>query len=267
MLELDINDDSLRYQNPGAVGELRIPFMFVGTVPFEKARENVITNMKQKRWLNVQPEHDGVAVICGNAPSLADTLDEIRAINGTVFACNHAANFLIENGIGVDYQVILDSNPATLNELADAKAHLFASAVDPVLFEKKPDAILWHTHTEDRWIDKLIPKDHPPFTYVGGSSSVSVYTMSLCHVMGFREIHMFGVDSSYKGEQSHAKGDNAAGVIPVNVRVGYAVYKTNTGLKEQARHILQMIDLFKQNNCKVFVHGSGLLPSLILSTT
>jgi len=269
MLDLEINDDSLRYQNPEAKGELRIPFSFVGTVSFEQAEANVKANMKHPFWLNVVPEHDGVAVLCGNAPSLSDTLDEIRQLGGTIFAGNDAANLLIENGVDVDYQVMLDPHYRAVNELADAKNHLFASAVDPVLFNMKPDAVLWHTHSEDRWIDKLIPKDHPPFTYIGGSCSVSVYAMSIAYTLGFREIHMFGVDSSYKGGQTHAKGaiTDELGVINVKVKVGDSVFETNTGLKEQARHIVQMIDLFEKNNCKVYVHGSGLLPSLIPLTT
>ena len=57
------------------------------------------------------PAHLNRAIICGGGPSLVGSLEsihEMKARGGTIFALNNVARFLAENGIRADYQVIID---------------------------------------------------------------------------------------------------------------------------------------------------------------
>lgn len=160
-----LEETALRFRNKEATKDLILPVELVGTTTLEEAQENLRQNLSHPIWLNGSDAHDGVAIICGNGPSLADTLDEIRELDGTIYACNDAANYLIDNGIEVDYQVILEAQPRIVDELAPAKCHLLASMTPPEAFRRCENAILWHPLSP--WVEEEIPLGCPPFMYIG----------------------------------------------------------------------------------------------------
>ena len=261
MLDLNIDDTSLRFKNAEASAELTMPVELIGTVTLEQAQANLAANLSHPIWLNAVPAHDGVAVLCGNGPSLADTLDEIVELDATVFACNDGANYLIDRNIEVDYQVILEAQPRMVDELAPAEAHLLASVVDPSLFARCPNAILWHPDTP--WIEKAIPNKHPPFNYMGGTICVSMYALSIIYALGFRTIHTFGLDSSFRDGKRYASQEfDGASTLPIGVTAFGKRYDTTYDMKEQARSFLILAQMLKDLGCKVEVHGSGLLPDI-----
>ncbi len=262
MLPMQLEDTAIRYRNKEASADLVLPVELVGTTTLEEAQENLRNNLSHPMWLNESPAHDGIAVLCGNGPSLADTLEEIRDLDATVFACNDAANLLIDNGIGVDYQVILEAQPRIVEELAPADKHLLASMCNPEVFKRCANAILWHPYS--KWVWDEIPKEHPPFVYVGGSSTVSMFALSICYTMGFRKIHAFGLDSSHKDGRKHATPEfDAPGcLVSCNVEALGKSYPTTYDMKEQVRVFLVMRAQLKTLGCAIEVHGSGLLPDV-----
>jgi len=262
---MQLNETALRYKNAEARGELVLPIELVGTTTLEEAKENLDANMSHPIWLEEYPAHDGVAIVCGNGPSLADTLDEIRELDGVIYACNDAANLLIENGIEVHYQVILEAHPRAVDELADANVHLLASMVNPELFRRCKNAILWHPNTP--WVEERIPKEHPPFVYIGGASTVSMFALSIAHTMGFRSIHTFGLDSSHKEGKTHASREfDIPGQLLVTVNAFGKDYKTSYDMKEQVRVFMVMQEKLAELGTKVAVHGYGLLPDVFNAT-
>lgn len=259
---MELHETALRHKNEQAKGELVFPIKLYGTTSLEDATANLRENLSHPMWLNESPAHDGLAVLCGNGPSLSDTLDEIRELDGTIYACNDAANLLIDNGIKVDYQVILEAQPRVVEELAPAECHLLASMVDPELFRRSENAILWHPYSQ--WVWAEIPEDHPPFIYIGGSATVSMFALSICYTMGFRSIHAFGLDSSHKNGKKHASREfNTPGQVHVTVNAFGKAYETTYDMKEQVRVFMVMQKQLRDLGCKVEVHGSGLLPEVI----
>ncbi len=258
---MELDDTALRFRNPGAKGDLVLPVVLVGTTSLEEAKANLAVNRSHPIWLNESPAHSGVAVLCGNGPSLSDTLDEIRELDGAVFACNDAANLLIDNGIKVDYQVILEAQPRIVEELAPADCHLLASMVNPEVFKRCKNAVLWHPY--QKWVWEQIPEDHPPFLYIGGSSTVSMFALSICYTMGFRSIHTFGLDSSHSNGKKHATREfNTPGQIFVKVNACGKAYETTFDMKEQVRVFMVMQKQLRDLGCKVEAHGYGLLPDV-----
>jgi hypothetical protein len=97
--------------------------------------------------------------MCGSGPSLADHLDQIKELQAQgniVYAMNGSAKFLHENGVFPDVQIIVDARVKTA-DLVYPKAgkHLFASQVDPLCFERAPNAILWHQEIGE--ITEILP--------------------------------------------------------------------------------------------------------------
>ena len=170
-------------------------------------QENIQENSLRKQheqWVEMSPPHDGHAVLVGSGPSLKDTLETLRwrkAQGQVIFALNNAANYLAREGIESDYQVIMDARRITAGVVGPARKHLFASQVDPYLFEKVPNAILFQPCMEG--IDQILPPYDMSFALIGGGTTVGLSSMCLAFAMGYRKLHLFGYDSCHTEDDAH----------------------------------------------------------------
>ena len=259
---MNLADQELRYKNPGTNQDLVIGIKMVSPVSREEMARNLkINQMRDVSWLKECPAHDGVAIICGAGPSIEDTLEEIRGIDGTIFACNSAAHYLLNNGFDVDYQVMLDPYPVREVDYAPAKHHLLASIVDPKMFEMAQDVTLWQPCMD--WIEELIRPDCPEFVYIGGGVTVANSAICIAYTMGYRKFHIFGMDSSFRDNKTHVKDVPEFGAFYVRVKENGKEYETAYDMKEQARVFLGMREYLKSIGCIIKVYGSGLLPDTV----
>lgn len=262
----------MEYQNPHAKAPLTIPVLVVCNTSDEDLKRNIRINAARPLdWVAFVEPHDGVAVLVGGGPSMKDNFWNIERLadgGGTVFAMNAAAGFLAEHDIVPDYQVIADAKPETASLVSRrARKHLFASQCDPACFEKVRHPTLWHLDCRD------MEAEFPPervkrgnYAIVGGGASVGNSALSLAYVLGFRNFHVFGYDSSHRGEASHAYDQPMNRFIPcVNVEWGGKVYKASVAMKAQAEKFQMMAQLLKQEGCTINVHGDGLLPAMYLT--
>lgn len=254
--------------NDGAAGALRVPLTVECNTPDEKVLENVLANSRkvpQDRWIRLEPAHDRVAIICGGGPSLANTLDEIRGIEGDVFALNGAASFLFGKGILPAFQIIMDAQPQTASLIGPAKQHLFASQVDPACFDRVPNASLWHTTYGELRVDEQdgFPAQERDYCMVGASISVGNTALVLLYIMGYRTIHVFGMDSSHKDGKAHAYRQPMNDGDPCTV-VNFMgkEYVASVSMELQARHFRTRAEQLKAAGCEIIVHGDGLLPAI-----
>lgn len=250
------------HQNPGASQPLRIRLEVECNVPTEKILDNIRRNSENRTgWQKREEPHSRKAILCGSGPSLADTLEEIRDLKGDVFALNGAAAFLDRNGILPDFQVLMDAKPETVLLIGPAKKHLFASQVDPECFEVVPDAKLWQTtHGE---IAPEFPHYQDDYCMVGGAVSVGNAALVLAYVMGYREIHCFGFDSSNKGEESHAFHQKINDGEPMSViRFQGVTYTSSLVMGLQVRYFIERSRSLKELGVDIHVHGYGLLPAM-----
>lgn len=257
---------TLRHYNPGAQDPLILPVHVICNTDDEQLYENVRVNSRARgNWQRLEPAHEGVAILCGSGPSLADTLDEIRAhqaAGARIFAMNGAARFLWDHAIHADYQVILDARLETANLVGPAKAHLFASQVHPETFRRAPASRLWHLQVGE--IDKLLPPDYQrSYCLIGGAASVGNTATCLVYAMGYREMHCYGYDSSHRGDAGHAfhqkmnDGDPCAVVT-----FGGREYTCSLTMKLQAEKFIETSRALRQMGVQIEVHGSGLLPDM-----
>lgn len=259
------NTTYIQHWNEGATHPLIIPVQVICNTSDAEIHENVrINSRRDKVWICEVPPHDGVALLCGSGPSLADTLDEIRAQvtqGAQVFALNGAAQFLADRGIVPDYQVMIDARERTAQLIGPAREHLFASQVHPECFNRVPNARLWHLQVGG--IEQLFPYYEGPYALIGGAASVGNTATCLAYVLGFRELHCYGYDSSHRGTASHAFRQALNDGEPcTDVDFDGQRYRASITMKLQAEKFQETARALQNAGCAIHVHGDGLLPAM-----
>lgn len=212
-------------------------------------------------WLQQQEAHDLHAVIVGGGPSLKENLAEIklRQDNGQkIFATNNTFKFLKDNGITADFHVMLDARPENAEFVPDEGVCYYASQCHPNVFEKAQNVNIWHSMADG--INEILGNDPRPTSFVGGGSSVGLKSMSLAYLLGYRQLHIYGMDSSYREEEGHAyaqKLNENEKVISVTLsdRQFKAAPWMVTQVEEFQALAPQLVDL----GCILTIHGDGLL--------
>jgi len=258
------------HQNPMTDKPLILPIVVLPNTPDDEIRSNIRVNSALPlEWLNTVDPHDGVAVLIGGGASIEDEVEAIRSINGTVFAMNGASAWCQRHGIEVDYQCILDAKEETIELIDyDAKAHLFASQVNPKLMKSVENPIVWQCNTGD--IEKDFPQeriDRGGYALVSGGSAVGNSATTAVFALGFRDFHIFGFDSCHKDGRSHAYDQPMNKHIPnVKVNWGGKMYTSSVAMKRHAEDFQITSQALKQLGCKFTVYGEGLLQSMYYTT-
>ncbi len=257
-----LDDEKLIYRNPGTSQDLVIGVNLYVPVEDHEIRRNFRQNqIHDVPWIDEAEAHGRTAIICGAGPSLRDTLDDLKAIDGDIFASNSACKFLADSGLTVHNQVVLDPHPIALTNFDHrAERHLLASTVDPTFFYLSANAALWHPNLS--WLDEELKDGHPQFMYIGGGITVTNSSMCLAYTMGYREFHVFGMDSSYKGQDSHVIAVQELPAFNLIITENGKEYLTAWDLKQQVMIYREIHRQLEGLGCKIKVHGSGLLPDM-----
>lgn len=200
--------------------------------------------------------------IVGAGASLADTYDDLR---GHVMAVNSALGFLLDRGVTPQLAMFWDASPL-ICEFTIPHAdviYLVASRCHPYVFErlKACRVVVWFADGDEigpwlreRGINEPMIK--------GGSAGVT-RAMFLAFALGYRELHVYGADSSYSGAKTHIQGS----IVPEErMRVWLdpegagPAFDTTPWLAVQAKEHAAIVPMFSQLGASIDVHGDGLLP-------
>lgn len=147
------------------------------------------------RICEVVPEHDGKLAIVGSGPSLRGYLDELRGWPGEIWAINGAYDYLLENGIIPHGFVGLDPLPGLAEYVKNGRPETtwyLASNCDPSVFDAVDPSkvMMWHSARQSIKV---------PFgqMIVGGGTSAILRAPFLAHMLGYRDMTVFGADSSF----------------------------------------------------------------------
>jgi len=255
------------HQNEGCDAPLLMPLRIECNTSDEKILDNVLVNSRRSnRWVQQMPAHDRTAIVCGSGPSVADCIDEIKALKGDTFALNNAANWLWkQHRIIPDYQVIMDAQPKTVELIGPARTHLFASMVDPALFDAVPTAVLWHSSHGNLMVDEQenFPQPDHDYCLIGSGITVGNTAMALLFAMGYRKIHVFGMDSSHRDGQGHVLHQPMNDGDPtMMVRALGKDFLCSLTMKLQAENFIPRARQLELEGCEIHVHGEGYLPTL-----
>jgi len=260
------------YRNPHASKPLVVPMLVVCNTSDDDLARNVYSNTAlDLKWIKPQEvRYHPVAVMIGGGSSVADYVDEIiklRNKGATVFAMNGASKWATDKGINVDYQVIADAKAET-SILVDPMAsdYLLASQVHTDTMEAVraiKDPQLWHLETGN--IEKsFAPKDkYGGYALIGGGASVGNSALCVAYTLGFRELHIFGYDSSHEGNDHHAYPQPMNDRMPcVNVKWGGKEFRASVAMKAQAEKFQLTSQALTQSGCDLKVYGEGLLQTM-----
>jgi uncharacterized Rossmann fold enzyme len=242
------------------------------------AKEKLAGNVRSAiardlNWLDLAPGHEGHVCIVGGGPSLADSFDEIKMrvshFGQKVWALNGAARFLYRNGICPDALIVADAREENVDFLAELNSGIvvyLASQCHPELFEASRDygldVVLWHTNSPGM-SDILSDEKARPVHLIGGGSTVGLNAMVLAVARGYREMHLYGFDSSYRDDDHHAyaQGLNDADRV-ADVLFGDKKFRASPWMVQQVNEFQDLAPGLVADGCTVTVHGDGLLPTV-----
>lgn len=224
--------------------------------------------------------NDHPIVLIGGGPSLKDpkVLAELKeyAAKYPTIACGSSNDWCMNNNITPTYATALDPDLITANyftKLNDETIYLIASQCHPQLFERlnNKKVAMWHCHSESA--QRIIDTNDPGSISIGGGCTVGLRTISICILLGYNNIHLFGFDSCLgENEEHHAYGltdsNEMAGLLGENGKI-YTVRMGLDGPGQQAYKCMgyQLAQLhhfneFYRTHMHIFtptVHGGGMI--------
>ncbi len=171
-----------------------------------------LNSARARNWPGVKPyEFDGQSIaICGGGPSLGLTLHELRDLqrSGTrIMAINRTQDYLLnlpnthkQPWIKPWAGVLLEAlpNAASYIKPRGGIRYYVASQCAPQTFDtfQKFDHYIWHAISKPEFNDALT-RDERTLAIPPNGSTCGLRAILLAYTLGFREIHLFGMDSSY----------------------------------------------------------------------
>lgn len=215
----------------------------------------------------MQPKEQKL-VIVGGGPSLACTIPEINDLknNGAiVWALNNSFRYLCEHGVEVDVHVMLDARqeniafiPITTNTMLLYSAQCHPDVLDKGIGTGAP-MVIWCPSVAN--MQKKIAEKKIDAAIIAGGSSVGIKAMGLAKVFGFKEVYLYGYDSSYHEDKNHAyeQGLNKKERI-IDVFVNDRKFKCAPWMATQANEFRHTVSEFVSEGMIFHVGGFGLLP-------
>lgn len=216
-------------------------------------------------WVKFCGEHEREAVIVGGGPSVGANLEMIRYLQNEgakVFALNGAAKYLKRHGIIADAQVILDGRQQNAAFIVpEVPEHYLCSQCDPSLFDALSgrNVRLYHVNTAAT-LEAM--KGGREANLISTGSTVGLVTMGILYVEGFRQLQLFGFDSSYTTDH-HAyeqKLNDEDRVIEATA--GGRTFKCAPWMLAQAQQFQEVAAQLANDGCVITVAGDGLLPHI-----
>lgn len=240
--------------------------------------EQMVENMRSalsrglREVVPCKPTGYSLAVAAGG-PSLHDTYTQIADATH-VAAVNGSLGFLLGKGIVPTWCGVLDSNAhmADIVEADPRVRYLVASNCDPALFDKLLGAgcKVWLWHTTPKSINteagaELLKQERPGTWYmIAGGCTIGLRWVNLGYVLGYREFHLHGLDSSFRDRRTHAYKDRRWGEWVDESSLEINGYRTSLNFLQQVSDAAQMIERFQKPDMepvKFSIYGDGLLQS------
>ena len=257
------------------------PRTFVN-VPFFTGGANVAESMLMEHWrlacqrdlpwAYLKPPRKEQLCIVGGGPSLADTLDGLRmrkGQGGKIWACNNSWRVLERAGIKFDAIVIMDARPENVAFIEGAPdcEFLIAAICHPGLFDalEGKRVTLWHPHQGNEGEQACMEAQKKEGILLPGGCTVGLRAMFLAHAAGYRKLHLYGMDSSYREDAHHAYAqtmNDGERIIEIKMQEFERVYRCATWMARQADEFRWHWQRLLSAGCTVTAHGDGLLPDL-----
>jgi hypothetical protein len=234
--------------------------------------KNIIHNIKNYSLhiiRKARQKTDFTAIIVGGAPSIQEHLNIIKLMADSprtvLFGLNNVPKYLYDNKILVNAGILVDAREQNIEFYENIGAFelsrlpfnmLVASWVSPIILEKIKKFNMFHMASD---LNMRIAKDGGLF--IGGGRTVGLVGLALIVALGYRNIHIFGYDSSFTDGEHHAYSQASNDKDPViDVTYQDRTFKTTPWMAKQAEDFIELSQALMKENVTLTVHGDGLLP-------
>ena len=207
-----------------------------------------------------EPRHEPIAVACFG-PSLRDTWRQTREY-AYLMTCSGAHKFLAERGVIPDFHCEVDPRPHKVDLIGTPHRktrYLISSSSHPDLLDHLADmdVTLWHSlgPDDDDW--RVLPAGE--WSIVGGSN-VGLRALAVASFLGFRELHVFGMDGNLANDASHAAAHPNAPDEYGLFEYGGRAWRTTPAMLEAAKATFEELDALPKIRAKFY--GDGLVQAL-----
>jgi hypothetical protein len=105
-----------------------------------------------------------------------------------------------------------------------------------------------------------IPENDKPVNLISSGTTVGLAAMAIVYTLGFRDIHLYGYDSSFEGEHhAYPQSSNDDDVV-IDAVAGERTFKTTPWMVKQVQEFQTLALNLAELGCSIEVHGDGLLP-------
>lgn len=231
----------------------------------EEIRSNVEATLK-RGYEGITEYLNGTNTVCsivGAGASLADTYDDLR---GHVIAVNSSLGFLLGKGIVPQMAMFWDASPL-IYEFAIPHpdvTYLVCARCHPYVFERLKGCrvVVWFADGDHDVTAMLRNRGINEPMIKGGSAGVT-RAMFLAFALGYRELHVYGADSSLSGSRTHVQGSLVPEdelTIHLTPDGSGPAFRTTPWLAVQALEHSKIVPMFRNLGAQIAVHGDGLLP-------
>jgi hypothetical protein len=106
--------------------------------------------------------------------------------------------------------------------------------------------------------DACLPATQPEHAIVGGGTTVGLSAMVLAYVLGYRKLHLYGYDSSYRAEATHAYAQHDPQRVDCVATVAGRKFRTSLAMAKQAELFPTLADSLIDLGCLITIRGDGL---------
>lgn len=207
---------------------------------------------------------ESVAVVCFG-PSLNETWERIQGFP-YVISCSGAHRFLVERGIRPSYHLEVDPRAHKVQLIGPPcpeTEYLIASTCHPAVFDhlEGMNVKLWHVFESKEEAKRTLPAGEWALT---GGCSVGLRALTMAAFLGFRDLHIFGMDGceGATGKHAAAHPSQPKGYNVVEYPPGSGIeYRTTPSMLEAARTTWHELDQLPAS-VKTTFYGEGLVQAM-----
>jgi len=244
-------------------------------VPNEVIVANILANIR-RHLPQLRPHEPNAQVVAlvGGGWSLEPTFAELRDLyfSGVkLVALNGAANWLLERNIRPALHIVMDAREGNLPFVSTpipGCKYFLASQCHPALFDacQGRDVHIFHIVSSTSEEERQILNDHYASRWieVPGAGTVGIVGILLMRILGFRFMHLFGIDSCYAPSGEHHAYAQSLNDGEGTGRFWCAgrEFRCSAWQASQAHNFMQVVR-HHGNLLQIAVHGDGLIAHMI----
>lgn len=213
---------------------------------------------------DVETVRDEPLAIIAGGPSLKTTLAEAKGMRTMV--CGSSHDYVIGRGLIPDYVILCDAGKIVLRYLEELPnwqtLYMVASQCAPCVFDRlimaDANVMVWHA------LHSTPDTEGNADYWIKGGNTTSLRALYLAYLMGYRDVHLFGMDSCYSTETHayDAAGYSDENAIDVFTEDG-TKFRCQPYMALQAETFMEMLPGLDRLGMELTIHGPGLIAHMV----